>query len=92
MLSAPNTDWLLSYLRGTNLSIAAFVEGIKSTIMTIVPWTIISMGITAAFMPAFVTSFYYDLRTRLEGPLDYDAPASESTDLSDSNPSGIIPT
>lgn len=32
---------------------------------------IIPSALAASFFPSFLTSFYYDMRTRLDGPLDY---------------------
>ncbi len=42
--------------------------------------------LTASFLPAFLITFYYDLRTRLDGPLDYNEHPPE---MQTSNPETI---
>ncbi|MDP4231037.1 MAG: hypothetical protein Q8916_11615, partial [Bacteroidota bacterium] len=65
--------WLLEFGRG-NMSISQLLGNLKQTIRDLELVYIISSALTAIFFPAFLATFYYDLRTRKEGPLEYPEP------------------
>jgi hypothetical protein len=76
MFFAPNNNWLYAYLRGTDMHLANGLPWLEIIVGSFAITQAIVTALTAAFSPAFVTTFYYDLRTRLDGPLDYHAPES----------------
>lgn len=62
--------WITEFIRG-NTNISFLFRGIKGDILSIELVYFISSALTIAFVPAFLTTFYYDLRTRKEGELEY---------------------
>lgn len=67
---SPNLTWLMEFIRG-NMDIPKLFSGVKSDIFYLQLISFISSALTIVFIPAFLTTFYYDLRTRKEGELDY---------------------
>jgi len=73
VLSA-DTDWITDFIRG-NVNIPHFFAGIKNACGALILSGLLSSAITVSFFPAFLTTFYYDLRTRNDGALEYPAEA-----------------
>jgi hypothetical protein len=73
--------WFIEFLRG-NTNIPLLFKGIKGDIFHLELVYVISTALTSAFFPAFLATFYYDLRTRREGELEY--PVSEEQPFLDS--------
>ena len=67
----PKTDWLITFFRGKPIDIPKTVDDIKSSIYGWEFISVISGLLTASFSTSFITTFYYDLRTRREGVLEY---------------------
>jgi hypothetical protein len=72
-LITPNLDWLLEFIRGKSFDVPKTFHSIRSAIYAFEAITVISALLTASFTPAFLTTIYYDLRTRKDGPLEYDS-------------------
>jgi hypothetical protein len=66
-----NTPLLIEYIRSGNTNIRALFGELHSNIFKWELITVVSTLIFASFSPAFITTFYYDLRTRLDGSLEY---------------------
>ena len=62
--------WIIEFIRG-NTNFPFLFKGIKSDILNLEIVSFISSALTIVFVPAFLTTFYYDLRTRREGELEY---------------------
>lgn len=71
-----NMDWLINYIRGNSINIANMFRDIRSSMINWEIVTIISALLTASFGSAFITTFYYDLRTRKDGVLEYEEQSS----------------
>lgn len=72
-LLAPDLRWLLEFIRGGNFNIVKTFSSIRSAFYSFEALTLISALLTASLSPAYITTFYYDLRTRREGELEYHA-------------------
>jgi hypothetical protein len=86
MISLPLTfalssqfDWLVDFIRGNNQNMTVLFNGIRSDIRSLEISSIVVSLIVASFGPAFLTTFYYDLRTRNDGVLEYDEESDHET-------------
>ena len=70
LLISSDLKWITEFIRG-NTNIPLLFRGIKSDIVNLEIVYFISSALSVAFAPAFLTTFYYDLRTRKEGELEY---------------------
>ena len=53
------------------MNISHFFSGIKDAIAKLLIAGLVVSLITVSYFPVFITTFYYDLRTRKEGSLEY---------------------
>ncbi len=67
------------YIVGADPHISQILALIKNIFVNIFFESAIVSFLTASLLPVFVTTFYYDLRTRLDGPLDYNEKPPEMT-------------
>ncbi len=70
LVISSDLKWMTEFIRG-NTNISLLFRGIKSDILNIELVYFISSALTVTFVPAFLTTLYYDLRTRREGELEY---------------------
>jgi hypothetical protein len=70
LVISPDLKWVTEFIRG-NTNMPVLFRGIKSDILNLALVSFISSSLIAAFFPAFLVTFYYDLRTRKEGALEY---------------------
>ncbi len=70
----PDYTAVQQYFQGTDLHIRTMVDWYFTLIGTLIITQLISTLLLSSVIPAYITTFYYDLRTRLEGPLDYHTP------------------
>ena len=70
LILSADTDWITDFIRG-NVNIPRFFAGIKNACGALILSGLLSSAITVSFFPAFLTTFYYDLRTRNDGALEY---------------------
>lgn len=70
LLISSDLKWITEFIRG-NTNIPLLFRGIKGDIVNLEIIYFISSALTISFVPAFLTTFYYDLRTRREGELEY---------------------
>jgi hypothetical protein len=68
---SPGIDWLVQYVRGDMINITKVFHDFRMMIYGWEGLLLFSSLVSASFMPAFLTTFYYDLRTRKDGPLEY---------------------
>ena len=68
---SPGTDWLIKYIRGNEVNVAKAFQEFRSMVYKWEVLILFSSLISVSFTPAFLTTFYYDLRTRIDGPLEY---------------------
>ncbi|HYM21107.1 MAG TPA: hypothetical protein VEW28_08910 [Candidatus Kapabacteria bacterium] len=66
-----DTHPIQTYISGENTSLVAIVDFFRYMVVNLFALSLVSGLLTASFSPAFMTAFYYDLRTRLDGPIDY---------------------
>ena len=75
---AVNFDKVIKpYIIGTDPHISQILGLIKTIFVNVFFEAAIVSFLTASLLPVFVTTFYYDLRTRLDGPLDYNEKPTE---------------
>jgi hypothetical protein len=61
-----------NFIRGNPPDVLGLIHQVRSSMMSYLGWiAIIPSLLLSSLYPAFFTTFYYDLRTRLDGPLDY---------------------
>lgn len=69
---AVNFDTVIKpYIVGADPHISQILGLMKTVFVNTFFESVIVSFLTASLLPVFVTTFYYDLRTRLDGPLDY---------------------
>lgn len=78
LMSVVPQDFLVSYIQ-SGVGLERIFAEFNNYVRILVIGSFATGLLTASFSPAFGTTFYYDLRTRRDGPLEYDAP-SDSTD------------
>lgn len=71
--------WLMDFLGTAPMTIAQFTKGVSEYVFWTLIFIEILFGCYLFFLPVFTTVFYYDLRTRLDGPLSY-APHHDDDD------------
>ncbi len=70
VLISPDLKWFIEFLRG-NTNVSLLFAGLKSDLFHLELVFLLSSLLTVGFLPSFLTTFYYDLRTRNDGPLEY---------------------
>ncbi|MEI8134930.1 MAG: hypothetical protein WCH46_07605 [bacterium] len=85
LIAADNFNWIVDYLND-KLSLTNALAILDSTILKYLIFGLISGSIFASLWDVFTTTFYYDLRTRKEGSLDY--PPEETINTSSLLPEG----
>jgi len=69
-LIASDMDRIVDFIRG-DFNINHLLTGIKNVLEKMILSGLVTGAITVSLFPAFLTTFYYDLRTRREGALEY---------------------
>ncbi|HET9136835.1 MAG TPA: hypothetical protein VFO76_09365 [Candidatus Kapabacteria bacterium] len=77
-------EFIIHYIR-TGVGFESIFGEFSGYIRTMIIFSFATGLLTATFTPAFSTTFYYDMRTRVDGPLEYDTP-SEPTDTPQNPP------
>ncbi len=71
LIISPKLTWVVECIRGNFANIPAIFANLRAGIYAWEAIIIFGTLVCASFSPAFITTFYYDLRTRHEGTLEY---------------------
>jgi membrane-anchored glycerophosphoryl diester phosphodiesterase (GDPDase) len=70
-VTSSSTNVVFNFLRGTEVSAAHIFNSLNALILELVLVMLLTTAIFSSLSPSFLTVFYYDLRTRKDGPLMY---------------------
>ncbi|MBS1904675.1 MAG: hypothetical protein JSS75_13290 [Bacteroidetes bacterium] len=83
-----NEQFLIDVIHARAGSVQMLLQHVLSMLDTIAWVGLIPNALVASLFPAVITTFYYDLRTRLDGPLEYHSDTTQLTPAADTPTSG----
>ncbi len=71
LIFSAGSNNILDFMTGRSNDVANIFTSFHAYLSNYISETILTSAIFASLTPAFLTVFYYDLRTRKDGPLEY---------------------